>query len=62
MFSYKAFRLLRRYFPRVFGETDDEPLQTSAAMTGFKALTHEVTTYFGVFSNFCYELKKGNRL
>ncbi|CAI8047197.1 5-oxoprolinase [Geodia barretti] len=38
-------RLLPKYFPRVFGETDDEPLQTSAAMTGFKALTHEINHF-----------------
>ena len=31
-----------RYFPRVFGDNEDKPLQTSAALTGFKALTNEV--------------------
>lgn len=31
-----------RYFPKVFGEADDEPLQVSAALARFKTLTNEV--------------------
>lgn len=31
-----------RYFPKVFGEADDEPLQASAALARFKTLTDEV--------------------
>ena len=33
---------LFRYFPKVFGEKENESLQTSAAIAGFQALTEEV--------------------
>ena len=34
--------LIIRYFPKVFGEADDEPLQVSAALARFETLTDEV--------------------
>ena len=35
-----------RYFPKVFGEEENEPLQTSAGVAGFQSLTNEVKFNF----------------
>ncbi|XP_050396145.1 5-oxoprolinase isoform X1 [Patella vulgata] len=38
-------RILPEYFPAIFGETEDQPLDKSATLAAFKTLTDQVNTF-----------------
>ena len=39
-------RLLPDYFPRIFGPTQDQPLDVEASRRGFEKLTAEINAFF----------------
>lgn len=38
-------RLLPEYFPKIFGETEDQPLDKEASLAGFRELTKQINDY-----------------
>ncbi len=40
-------RLLPAYFPKIFGPTQDQPLDVAASRNAFDKLTGEINDYFG---------------
>ena len=38
-------RLLPEYFPKIFGPTENEPLDREATVTAFKKMTNEINTF-----------------
>ncbi len=41
-------RLLPDYFPKIFGKSEDQPLDMEASLNGFKELTKQVSRYQGL--------------
>ena len=42
-------RLLPDYFPKIFGKTEDQPLDKKATIEAFEKLTHEVKFHIRLF-------------
>ena len=47
-------RLLPDYFPKIFGKTEDQPLDKKATIEAFEKLTHEVTFHIVVDTDQIY--------